>query len=85
MEQQQDKTNRLFDELVTLKNTTMDGMYWSLAQWSLEEGIGRELEIQKYFNIQNLTHGVASEPVQVCGQMNCMVLQYNLQVQTACS
>ena len=32
MEQQQDKTNRLFDELVTLKNTTMDGMYWSRAQ-----------------------------------------------------
>jgi len=31
MEQQQDKTNRLLDELATLKNTTMDGMYWSHA------------------------------------------------------
>jgi len=27
MEQQQEKTNRLLDEIATLKNITMDGMY----------------------------------------------------------
>jgi len=35
MEQQQDKTNRLLDELATLRNTTMDGMYLSHAQYEV--------------------------------------------------
>jgi len=31
MEQQEDKTNRLLDELATFQNTTMDGTYVSLT------------------------------------------------------